>query len=295
MVGDEERRARFRKEALSLSKLNHPNIATVHDFNTHEGIDLLVMEYVRGESLDRRLESGALSEDEVVRLGAQLTEGLEAAHRQGIVHRDLKPANLRITEDGRLKILDFGLAKLVEPAGSDDKTRTATSPLMVVGTLPYMAPEQLRAQEVDARTDIFATGAVLYEAATGKQAHRADTSAEVIDAVLNREPVRPTRLHGAVSRELERIVLKSLSKDPADRYQSASELRAELNQLTAPRTTATPALLRKPLFLAAVAVLVLALAVLIAWQVRRGAQVRWAHEEALPEIERLTVGRPHVG
>ena len=159
-VGSDEHRARFRREALSLSKLNHPNIAIVYDFVAEGDLDLLVMEYVLGVGLDERLEPGPLPEKDVLRLGIELAEGLEAAHRQGIVHRDLKPANLRLTEDGRLKILDFGLAKLVRPAGADEATRTSTRPLQVAGTIPYMAPEQLRAQEVDARTDIFAAGAL---------------------------------------------------------------------------------------------------------------------------------------
>ena len=286
-LGDEERRARFRREALSLSKLNHPNIAIVHDFVTEGDLDLLVMEYVRGAGLDERLETGPMSEGDVLRLGVELADGLEAAHGQGIVHRDLKPANLRITEDGRLKILDFGLAKLIQQTGVDDATRTSTSPLQVVGTVPYMAPEQLRAREVDARTDIFAAGAVLYEAATGKRAHAADTTAETIDAVLNREPVRPTVLEGAVSAPLEGVLLKALSKEPGDRFQTAAELREALQEILAPPAPATVSLLRRPWVLATAALVVLALVTVIVVQARRGARVRWAREEALPEIARV--------
>ncbi len=285
-LGDEERRARFRREALSLSKLNHPNVAIVHDFVTEDDLDLLVMEYVRGVGLDERLESGALAEEQLLRLGVELADGLEAAHRQGIVHRDLKPANLRITEDGRLKILDFGLAKLVQPLGVDDATRTSTRPLHVLGTLPYMAPEQLRAQEVDARTDIFAAGAVLYEAATGKRAHPADTTAETIDAVLNREPVRPTALEGAVSTQLERVLLKALSKEPGDRFQTAAELREALQELAAPAASYAVTVRRRPWLWAVAALVVLALVAVIVGQARRGARVRWARAEALPQIER---------
>jgi len=283
---DEQRRARFRREALSLSRLNHPNIATVYDFVAREDVDLLVMEYVRGEGLDERLEAGALEEKEVLRLGIELAEGLEAAHRRGVVHRDLKPANLRIAEDGRLKILDFGLAKLVQPAGIDEATRTTTSPLHVVGTLPYMAPEQLRAQGIDARTDLFSAGAVLYEAATGRRAHPADTSAETIDAVLNREPERPTSLGGAVSKDLERVLLKALSKEPDDRYQSAAELGAELNRIATASAPSAMGLVRRPWFLTAAAVVVLAIAAVVVFQTRHAARVRWAREQALPEIER---------
>ncbi|MDB4324726.1 protein kinase [bacterium] len=291
-LGDDERRARFRGEALSLSKLNHPNIATIHDFVAEGDLDLLVMEYVRGEGLDERLQGEPLADDEVVRLGVELADGLEAAHRQGIVHRDLKPANLRITEDGRLKILDFGLAKLATDAdsGPDDATRTAaalTAAGAVVGTIPYMAPEQLRAQPVDARTDIFAAGAVLYEAATARRAHPANTTAETIDAVLNKEPARPTTVQGAVSPRLERVLLKALSKNPDDRYQSAAELREALQQTLAPSMPTTVSVFRRPWFLATAALVLLALVAVIAMQAQRSARVRWAREEAIPEIERV--------
>ncbi len=169
VLSDDASRKRFRNEALALSKLNHRNIETVYDFDTQEDMDFLVMEYLPGETLDAKLASGPLPEKEIARLGAQITEGLTAAHAQDIIHRDLKPGNLVVTPDGRLKILDFGLAKLLPRVGEKSQIETVTSSDAVSGTLPYMAPEQLRGETVDARTDIFALGAVLYEMATGKR------------------------------------------------------------------------------------------------------------------------------
>ena len=155
VLTDDDAKKRFRKEALALSKLNHPNIATVFDFDTQDGTDFLVMEYITGNTLDKMVSTGPLFEKEIVRLGAQLVEGLTAAHDQGVLHRDLKPANLRVTPDGRLKILDFGLAKLLRPAEIRSKAETVSETRGVVGTPPYMAPEQLGGETVDARTDIW--------------------------------------------------------------------------------------------------------------------------------------------
>src|SRR3989454_406296 len=169
MLADESARKRFRKEALALAKLNHPNIETVFEFGNQDDVDFLVTEYIPGITLDAKLAGGSLAETEVVRLGTQLAEGLEAAHQQGVIHRDLKPGNLRITPDGRLKILDFGLAQLMPHASQIGLTVTLTQSQQVTGTLPYMAPEQLRSEPLDFRSDIYAAGAVLYEMATGRR------------------------------------------------------------------------------------------------------------------------------
>src|SRR5581483_498676 len=163
---DEAARKRFRREALTLSKLNHPNIATIFDFDSTDVTDFLVTEYVPGATLDSKIALGPLPQREVLALGIQLAQGLEAAHAQGVVHRDLKPANLRLTTDGRLKILDFGLAQLAQPEQEIGKTASMTASQQITGTLPYMAPEQLRGEPTDARSDIWALGAVLYELAT---------------------------------------------------------------------------------------------------------------------------------
>src|ERR1700751_1050604 len=167
LSGDQEFLARFRREARTLSKLNHPNVATVHDFDTEAGTSFIVMELVQGKSLIETIRKGPSAENELVRLAVQLLDGLRAAHAEGIIHRDLKPGNLRETLDGRLKILDFGLALTLQ---SDmDVTQSIASTTGVVGTLPYMAPEQLRGEYIDARTDIYSAGVVLYELATGSR------------------------------------------------------------------------------------------------------------------------------
>jgi Tol biopolymer transport system component/predicted Ser/Thr protein kinase len=228
-LNDESARKRFRKEALALSRLNYPNIGTVHDFDSRDGIDFLVMEYVEGTTLKERLVSGPLPGDEVLRLGEQLVEGLQAAHAKGIIHRDLKPGNLILTKDGRLKILDFGLAKLLRPSSETAPTESLSETSPAAGTLPYMSPEQLRGQSVDVRSDLFSFGAVLYEMATGKRAFSGNTPAMLCDAILNKTPTAPTHLNPDVPIELERIITKALEKDRRNRYQSAKEIRAELH------------------------------------------------------------------
>jgi eukaryotic-like serine/threonine-protein kinase len=242
---DESARKHFRKEALALSKLNHPNIATIHDFDTQHGVDFLVMEYIPGITLSEKLSARPLPEKDVVALGTQLAEGLGAAHERGIVHRDLKPGNLRLTDDGRLKILDFGLAKLRLPVTATAATESFSETHSMAGTLPYMAPEQLLGGEIDTRTDIHASGAVLYEMATGHRPFADAESAQLISAILRRSPVPPTALNARLSPELERIIGKCLEKEPENRYQSAKELTIDLRRL---RTAAVSGLqsLAKP-------------------------------------------------
>jgi serine/threonine protein kinase/tetratricopeptide (TPR) repeat protein len=232
-LADEAARKRFRQEALSLAKLNHPNIATIHDFDTADEIDFLVTEYIAGDSLDKKLASGPLRSKEVVRLGLQLAQGLGAAHAQGIIHRDLKPANLRLTTDGRLKILDFGLAQFVHPEGDLAVTASLTSSQQITGTLPYMAPEQLRGEPADRRTDIWAFGAVLYELATGKRPFPETHGPMLINAILNQEPELPRKRNPRISEGLESVIWKALRKNRADRYQTVGELEHDLERLTA--------------------------------------------------------------
>lgn len=233
VLTDDVARHRFRKEALALSQLNHPNVATVHDFDTQEGVDFLVMEYIEGTTLSTMLASGPLPERDLLQFGQQAAQGLAAAHERGIVHRDLKPANLRITPDRRLKILDFGLAELFHPGGDLGVTATATSASTSgpPGTLPYMAPEQLREEKLDHRTDIYAFGAVLYEMATGQRPFPETRGPRLIDAILHQQPTRPTSLNRRLSPGLETVILKCLDKDPDRRYQSARELCVDLNRL----------------------------------------------------------------
>lgn len=236
-LGDETARKRFRQEALSLAKLNHPGIATVHEFNSENDTDFLVTEYIPGITLDRKLAGGALPAEEVIGLGLQLAQGLAAAHERGIVHRDLKPGNLRITPDGRLKILDFGLAQLMPRASDLGMTATLTQSQEVTGTLPYMAPEQLEGKPADARSDIWAAGAVLYEMATGKRPFQGNTNPLLVNSILNQKPVPPSKLNSEVPPGLENVILKALNKDPSRRYQTARELGQDLDGL---RTATSP-------------------------------------------------------
>ncbi|MGD0791824.1 MAG: protein kinase [Terriglobales bacterium] len=237
---DEHARKRFRNEAFSLSKLNHPNIATIHDFDTQQGVDFLVMEYIPGITLSENLAAGPLPEKEVLRLGVQLAEGLSAAHEQGVVHRDLKPGNLRVTSDGRLKILDFGLAKLWRPVTDSAATESLSETQAMAGTLPYMAPEQLLGEDVDARTDIHAAGSVLYEMATGQRPFADVERSQLIGAILRRPPLPPAALNPRLSPELERIIGKCLEKEAESRYQSAKELAVDLRRLLTPSTVTRP-------------------------------------------------------
>jgi eukaryotic-like serine/threonine-protein kinase len=234
MLADEAARKRFRREALTLAKLNHPNIGTVYEFGSQEGLDFLVMEYVSGVGVDARLGAGPLPQKEVLRLGIQLADGLASAHEHGVVHRDLKPANMRLTEDNRLKILDFGLAQFVRHETDLGITASISEDKKVTGTLPYMSPEQLRGELTDQRSDIWSAGAVLYELVTGQRPFPFVQVPRVIDAIMNKPPEMPSALNPKISPGLEMAILKCLDKDPERRYQSARELRIDLDRLTMP-------------------------------------------------------------
>ena len=234
LLTDEAARKRFRKEALALAKLNHPNIAAVYDVGEEKGTDYLVMECVPGKSLAEEAGSRPVPEKEAVALGTQIATALEEAHEQGIVHRDLKPGNIMVTPKRQAKVLDFGLARILRPLGEASATESFTQTQNLAGTLPYMAPEQLRGEPADARTDIHALGAVLFEMVTGKRLYQEDSVPQLTDAILHQQPVAPRALNARVSPEMERIILKCLEKERENRYQSAKELGVDLRRLSPP-------------------------------------------------------------
>jgi hypothetical protein len=229
-----EARARFEREARAVSALNHPHICTLYDIGRDGGVDFLVMEHLEGETLAHRLERGALPPEETLRLAVQIADALDRAHRRGIIHRDLKPANIMLTKGGA-KLLDFGLAKQEEPVTRDagltaspTRSRLLTAEGSIVGTLQYMAPEQLEGKEADARTDLFAFGAVLYEMTTGRRAFEASGQASLIAAIMSAAPPEMASRAPAAPPALERAVRTCLAKDPDERWQSAGDLRREL-------------------------------------------------------------------
>ena len=240
-ANDTDERQRFEREARTISKLNHPNICALFDIGEHEEQPFIVMEVIKGVTVQQRLVDKPFTTSEVLELGAQLADALDAAHAEQIIHRDVKPANIFVTDRGQAKLLDFGLAKQIP--GKRARTETGdrfeaptalvdqvTKAGSAVGTVAYMSPEQARGEDLDHRTDLFSLGAVLYEMVAGRQAFSGATTAVVFDAILNRAPSSPMHWNPDVPARLAEIISNALEKDPALRYQNAADLRADLKR-----------------------------------------------------------------
>src|ERR1700678_2988292 len=241
MARDVKRLRRFETEARAVAALNHPNILSIHDIGTQDGVPYLVSECLEGQSLRQELSGGALPLRRAIEYGTEIAQGLAAAHDKGIIHRDLKPENIFVTRDGRVKILDFGLAKLARPeaAPEDGATLEAvpTSAGVVLGTVGYMSPEQVKGEPADARSDIFALGTILYEMFSGQRAFRRDTSAETMTAILKEDPPELATSGKPISPPLERIVRRGLEKKPQQRFQSARDLAFNLEGISGNTST----------------------------------------------------------
>ena len=246
-LNDEAATARFLREARTAATLNHPNICTIYEIGEHEGKPFIAMELLQGHTLEREIGRRPLPMSALIDFAIQIVDALDAAHSQGVLHRDIKPANIFVTERGQIKILDFGLAKLLVPEKKANHAATeatlvpdeflTTQPGTAMGTVAYMSPEQARGEELDVRTDIFSCGLVLYEMATGERTFQGTTTAIIFDAILNREPTPPVELNANVTGDLQRIIGTSIEKDRALRYQNASALRTDLQDVREERVS----------------------------------------------------------
>src|SRR6202521_3312186 len=294
-----ELHARFVQEAKSISGLQHPNICVVHDVGFQGGVDFMVMEYVPGQTTDKLIDPGGLATELAIKYSRQVAEALSCAHAAGIVHRDLKPSNIMVDESGLVKVLDFGLAKLAAPASamSAEAATMATTPGMIVGTVAYMSPEQTEGKPIDARSNVFSFGSVLYEMLTGRRAFEGQSTAALLSAVMRDDPKPLNELKRDIPPEVRRIVTHCLRKDPAARYASGIELAHELKncrELLFPESGAklSPARIvrevQRPRVLVPLLLMVILLGSGAAWLVKRYRDASWAREVALPAISKLS-------
>jgi serine/threonine protein kinase len=234
-IADADRKQRFVQEAKAASALNHPNIITIHDIRADDGIDFIVMEFVDGRTLDQIIPAKGLEIAQSLHYAVQIADALARAHEAGIIHRDLKPSNVILTNDGRVKVLDFGLAKLIDPVDSSAESVTRTAPLtevgIAMGTAAYMSPEQAQGRKVDARSDIFSFGAVLYEMVTGRRPFAGDSQVSILAKIISQDPEPPSHLAPSIAPDLERAILRCLRKDPARRFQSMADLKVALEDV----------------------------------------------------------------
>lgn len=297
LSADPDLHARFEQEAKSISALQHPNICVIHDIGAQGGIDYMVMEYVSGSTLDKCVPPGGLAAELAVKYAIQIADALARSHTAGIVHRDLKPANIMVDDSGLVKVLDFGLAKLAVPAfARSDAETMATKPGMIVGTVAYMSPEQAEGKSIDARSDVFSFGAVLYEMLTGRRAFEGESSAALLSAVMRDEPKSLSEIKREVPPELRKIVSRCLKKDPAARYASASELTHDLKScrdllfaesgtmLSLNRVTRE---VKRPRVLVPLLLVAVLLVAGVGWLIKGYRDARWARTVALPEASRL--------
>ncbi len=283
-VADSERKRRFALEARTASALNHPNIITIYDIDVADGVDFIAMEYVAGQTLTDMIPPGGMGPERAIHFAAQIADALATAHHSGIVHRDLKPSNIMVNAQGRVKVLDFGLAKLVEPlSGVSGATRTAhTREGMILGTVSYMAPEQAEGMPVDQRADIFSFGAVLYELLSGVQPFRRDSDLRTLAAIVRDQP--PPLDAARIPPAVRHVVKRALEKNPDARYQSGAELASALASVSRPMP---PRGVPNRRWLAAGAAAVVVAAGLGGWNLYKQRQVDWARREGLPQIARL--------
>lgn len=299
LLTDEVARKRFRKEALALARLSHPNIGAVYDVGEQNGVDYLVMEYLQGQSLAEKLRSGPLANKEALSLGLGIAAALEEAHEQGVIHRDLKPANIIVSPKGHAKVLDFGLAKLLAQAGPEDPTQSFTETKGLAGTPQYMSPEQAEGKTIDSRTDLWSLGTVLYESLAGRPPFVAGSSLAILRAVTEETPKSLREMRADIPEDTHRVVTRALEKDVSKRYQSASEMAGDLSAALArisasEQSSADKSLRVSPIYAISSAISIGLLLMLGVWFYLRSEKRHWAHETAIQGIAHLNAANQHL-